>query len=259
MTTVRSVSFQRRCISTWMSARMPGSSAPNGSSSSRTLGLRSAPAPAPAAAACRPRARPDICPRGRRGRPRRAASRASSLRRAALGAEQPAEAARRLELAADHHVAEHRQMRKHRIALEHHAAVGVGLGLQRLAVERGWCRASAAPRRAACAGTWSCRSRRGRRGRRTARGSISRSICSSTIWSPYSFQTLSKTMALMPPSPARTRGRPCAAEAAGARSMRKASSVIQRRRERSRPSTDSGGRGRCGSRGRCRRRSLRPR
>src|SRR5437879_5952235 len=40
------------------------------------------------------------------------------------------------ELVTDQHIAEHREMRKHRIALEHDAAVRARLGGKRLAVEQ---------------------------------------------------------------------------------------------------------------------------
>jgi hypothetical protein len=41
-----------------------------------------------------------------------------------------------LELVTDEHVAEHGEMRKHRIALEYDAAVGAGLGGKRFAIEQ---------------------------------------------------------------------------------------------------------------------------
>ena len=54
----------------------------------------------------------------------------------ARGAEQPRRERARRELIAEQHIAEHGQMREHRIALEHDAAVGPRLGRKRLAVEQ---------------------------------------------------------------------------------------------------------------------------
>src|SRR3984957_4123847 len=52
------------------------------------------------------------------------------------GAEQSRRQRALLEFVADQHVAEHGEMRKHRIALEHDAAVGAGFGWKRLAIEQ---------------------------------------------------------------------------------------------------------------------------
>ena len=175
-----------------MSARMPGSSAPKGSSSSRIFGrtisdwaMRQALLHAAGefvrisvAGACR-------APRHRASRSAR--SRAARRR----GTEQPAEQPRLAELQAEHHILHHRQVRKHRIALEHDAALRTRLVRQGLAVEQQMCpREGCSAPSSMLAGTWSCRSPRRRRWCRTRVPRPSRLRRSSTTCSPYSFHTL---------------------------------------------------------------------
>src|SRR5205823_6205940 len=74
------------------------------------------------------------------------------------GAEQPRRERTLLELVADQHVAEHGEMRKYRIALEHDASIGAGFGWKRLAIEqhcplRGPLLAKDQPQEGALAGT----------------------------------------------------------------------------------------------------------
>ena len=136
MITVMPRSRQSGLISACIWARVPGSSAPNGSSSSSTRGFarqRLGDGEALLHAAGE-RARILVAMRVQSHR-RRAALRFPRWPHAAPGRA----GAPRMGLAAnskaDQHVAKHSQVREHRIALEHDAAVGPRLVRQRRAVE----------------------------------------------------------------------------------------------------------------------------
>ena len=152
------------------------------------------------------------------------------------------------------------QMREHRVALEHHAAIGPAFGASAACRRAGSCRASAPP---------------GPRIRRRKvllpapdgpmietkePSAISRSTVSSTTLSPYSTQTFLR-LEQRAHAPA-----PCA-QGKAARLISASSAVHDDGQQRDPGDVgqddvhrrDSGGRGRCGSRGRRRRRSPRPR
>ena len=136
MITVMPQSRQSGLISACICARVPGSSAPNGSSSSSTRGRRAI-AWAIARRCCMP-------PESALGYLSRcAASPTSSIRLSlsSIAARRAAPVRRdRQRLPAnskrDQHIAQHGQMREHRIALEHDAAIRPGLVRHRRAVEQ---------------------------------------------------------------------------------------------------------------------------
>ena len=184
-------------------ARMPGSSAPNGSSSSSTRGLRAS-AWAMASRCCMP---PDsaLGYLSRCGSSPTASSSACALldRRAA----------RRADQARQDTGCRRTRTRPARCRARSDAGTPNSAGTRcrgpgparRAAARRraGSRRASAAPGRGSGAGRCSCRSPRGRRWRRRRRTAISRLMRSSTIWSPYSTQTLRTESALISAAPAR--------------------------------------------------------
>ena len=188
-------------MSACICARVPGSSAPNGSSSSSTRGCRGERLRDRQALlhAARERARIFVAmrpeadrldqrvalldapcgARRRSGAPGLGSSRTrgrSARCRARSGAETPNSAGRR---------------RRDRARARPAAA-------RRRAGSR---RASAAPGRGSGAGTCSCRRRMARPPRGRCRTAISRLIRSSTIWSPYSTQTLRNERALISAAP----------------------------------------------------------
>ena len=136
MITVMPQSRQSGLISACICARVPGSSAPNGSSSSSTRGLRAI-AWAIARRCCMPPesvlgylsrcgVEPDLLDQAFALLDRRPARRAGQAREIAAAGE----------LEGDQHVAQHGEMREHRIALEHDAAVRPRLVRHRHAIEQ---------------------------------------------------------------------------------------------------------------------------